>query len=229
MKVAFSEQPLKLVRGTAIYSGARGLALQADDMLETGEGTAQLDADKATIAIGPASRVYVRNGNALVLLAGWLKATTREGGQLNLETAGLQLGGSDAAATVHVNAGTTEIFAESGSLQVREGSGAGQRKTIPSEQFAVRAGNQPLKLAPRPPAGFLTAMPAPFKDSLVAVTAPATPVAPKRERAATYAELAPLLDGHPALRLSMQRRFAPPRPTRSVPANAPAGAPAGQY
>lgn len=221
--ITYSEQPVRLVRDTAIYSAGRGVALQADDMLETGKGTIQLGAGRSTVAIGPLSRVYIRSGSELVLLEGWLKVKARAGAPVGVATSVLQLGGDDATAMLHAVSTTTEVFAESGALAVQElrAGRPGPRKSIPGEQFGVRSGAQPLRLAGRPPAAFLAAMPESFRDALVPIAAPAVPAAPRRERAAGFAELAGWLDGQPALRRQLQRRFAPPRPTRSAPAPFP--------
>jgi len=214
---------VRLVRETGIYSAGRGVALQADDMLETGKGTIQLGAGRSTVAIGPLSRIYIRSGSEFVLLDGWLKVHAHAGAPVSVATGVLQVTADDAAATLHAGGGTTEVFAESGALRVREPGAArpGPPKSIPAEQFGVRSGAQALRLAARPLPAFLAAMPEPFRDTLVPVAAPAMPTAPRRERAATFAELAGWLDGQPALRRQLQRRFAPPRPARSSAARSP--------
>jgi len=223
MTIAFSEQPLRLVRDTALYSAARGAVLQAGDMLETGKGTIQLGAGRSIVALGPLSRVYIRSSSDLVLLAGWLKVQAHAGAPVSVATSLLQLSAEDASATLHAGGAVTEVFAEAGALALRE-LGAGQpgpRKSLPPEQFGVRSGAQALRLAARPPAAFLAAMPEPFRDALVPIATPAPAAAPRRERAIGFAELAGWLDGHSALRRQVQRRFVPARPAHRAPPHSP--------
>lgn len=62
LSISFAEQPARLVRDKSLYRAGRGVVLQSDDMLESGDGVLQVDAGGATIALGPASRIFVRSG-----------------------------------------------------------------------------------------------------------------------------------------------------------------------
>src|SRR4051812_12611066 len=73
ISISFAEQPVRLVRDTAIYSAGRGVALRANDMLESGSGAVQLATGGGTVALGPASRIFINGTGELVLLDGWLK------------------------------------------------------------------------------------------------------------------------------------------------------------
>jgi hypothetical protein len=150
-----------------------------------------------------------------VLLGGWLKLRADAQQPFTVVTNTLRLSGAGTTVTLHVSPEATELFAESGDVLVEEpGAGKASRSTkVPHERFAVRAGALPLRLAARPPAAFLAAMPPGFRDETVPLAAPA-PVAPKFERAASFAELAPWLADQPSLRRQLQARFDPPRPPR---------------
>lgn len=215
--ITYSELPITLSRDTSMYSASRGTALLPDDLLVSGTGTILLDAGGATVALGRDSAIAVRNSE-LVLLKGWLKVNGGATRTLIFTTAVLQFDSAGSAATLHATPGRTELFAESGALAVLElpPSKAPRRVNVPREQFGVRSGALPLILTGRPPAAFLAGMPRAFLDALVPLAAKGPAVPPKRERKATYAELAPLLAEQPVLRQQLQTRFAPPHPLRPV-------------
>lgn len=217
MAITYTEQPVDVSRDTAMYKAGRGAALQSDDLITSAAGTVLLDAGGTTVALGPASAVFIRDGE-LVLLKGWLKVSGNPARTLLLTTPGLQFDSAGVAATLHVAPGSTELFSESASLTVTELPAARPPRSVKvaREQFGVRSGVLPLKLAARPPAGFLAGMPRTFLDPLVPLAAKGPGVPPKRDRAATYAELAPLLAEQTGLRQQLQARFAPPRPKRAV-------------
>lgn len=215
--IVHAEQAALLVRDTAMLGAGRGVALRPGDMLATRDGTLQLDAGGATLALGPHTRLFFRQGGEVVLLEGWLKLRGRAGQALAVNATLLRLTVADATAIVHATPAATEVFAESGELALEEldAGKAGRRLQLPGEQFAARSGRQPARVTARPAAPFLAAMPPGFRDQLVPIAA--GPVAqPKHERRATYAELAPWLARQPALRQQVQRRFEPPRPARAA-------------
>jgi hypothetical protein len=202
-----------------MYRAGRGVVLRANDMLESGSGAIQVDAGGSTVALGPATRIYVRSGSELVLLDGWLKLQGRAGQPMTVATSVLQLDGAGATVTLHAQGDTTELFAETGQVPVRElnaGKPRGAGK-VAHDQFAVRSGTLPLRIAPRPPAAFLAALPRDLRDALVPIKASAAAAAPPLERAASFAELAPWLAGQPVLRQRLQRRFDPPRIPPRIP------------
>lgn len=219
MSISFADQPASLVRGKGLFRAGRGVALQQDDLLASGGGVLQVDAGGATLALGPATRIHVGSGG-IVLLDGWLKLQDRAGRALMVSTSALALDTDATTVTVHASGATTEVFAESGAVPLRELDAGTSRRAarLPSEQFAVRSGGQPLRIVPRPPAAFLAAMPRDLRDELVVPGTRAPGAAPRLERAATLAELLPWVAGHKALRQQLQRRYEPPRPAR-VPAS----------
>lgn len=218
LAITYAEQPVRLVRDTGMFSAVRGVALRRDDLLATGDNAILIEADGATVAIGPASRVYVTGPNDLVLLEGWLKVQGRTAPGVRVNTAGLQVGATGATAVLRVTPGAIDVFAEAGALTLDEVNAgkAARRLRLPADGFAVRTGTQAVRILPRPQAAYLAAMPPTFRDLLVAVPRNAL-VSPKRERAASYTEVAPWLAGQPDLRQRVHRRFYPPRPAGSKP------------
>jgi hypothetical protein len=217
--ITYAEQAARLVRDTSLFRAGRGVVLREHDLLESGSGAIQLDGGGATVAIGPASRVWIRNAGDIVLLDGWLKLRTNAGQAVTVATANLALAGAGTTVAVHAAGGSSELFAESGAVLVHE-LDAGRRKraaSVPHEHFAVRARALPLRLADRPPPAFLGAMPRSFRDELVPLAVTSAAVTPRHERAASFAELGPWLAAHPTLRRQVQARFDPPRPARPAP------------
>lgn len=224
--ITFAEAPVTLWRDTGRLIAGRGTALQTNDLVDTSAsaGTIQLAAGGSTIALGPESQLFVKSGTELVLLKGWLKVRGAAVQGVRLATAQLQFDSTGATVTLHAAPEGAELFAESGEVQVAELAGGRPQRTtrLPREQFGARSGALPLKVAPHPPKAFLSAMPRVFFDALVPVAATGPAVLPRRDRAATLDELAPLLADHPALLQQVQRRFqaAPPRATRARLTNA---------
>ena len=219
VSITFAEQPARLVRGKSLYRVGRGTGLQPDDMLESGSGAIQLDAGGATLAIGPATRIWIRSGSELVLLDGWLKLQGRRGRAMTVSTSNLVLSGGAASLTLQASGAATAVFAEAGDVPVRELDAGKARRavTVAPEQFAARSGGQPLRQAARPPPDFLAAMPRDLRDVLVPLPANAIAALPRPERTPGFAELAPWVAGHGALRRQLQRRFEPAPAARVLP------------
>ena len=216
--ITFCEQPASLVRGKSLYRAGRGTGLLPDDMLESGRGTVQLGAGGTTLAIGPATRIWIRSGSDIVLLDGWLKLQGCGGRAMTVSTSNLSLTGAGASLTVQASGAATALFAEAGSVPVRELDAGKARRavTVAPEQFASRSGAHALRVAPRPPPDFLAALPRDLRDVLVPLPASSPAVLPRPERVLGFAELAPWVAGHGALRQQLQRRFDPPHRARAV-------------
>lgn len=209
-----ADQPVRLLRDTSFYLASRGAQLQAGDIVESGAGGIQLEErNSSTIALGPASRIWLKTGEP-VLLDGWMKIQALAGAPLKFGAGGLQLSAAGGSVILHAAAGKTELFVETGDPSVVEMEGAKAVRTtrLPREQYAVCSPNQPLKLLARPPKEFLAGMPATFQDTLMPVAVKGPPPAPKLERRAAFAEVAPWLAGEPALHQTIYRRFNPPKP-----------------
>jgi len=215
--IVHAEQVVLLVRDTGMYNAGRGVAWRAGDLLDSRDGTVQLDIGGAAISLGPGTRLFFRQTAEVVLLQGWLKVRGSATRALAVNATLLRFDAAGATAIVHATPGATEVFAETGELALHELNAGkpGRKLKLPGEQFAVRSGAQPLRVLARPAAPFLAAMPPGFRDLLVPL-AQGPAVLPKRERRAEYAELAPWLAHQPALRQQVQRRFEPPRPRRAA-------------
>lgn len=209
--ITYAELPVRLVRDTGMYSAGRGTALQANDLIDAGKAAIQIGLAGSTVALGPDSQLFIRSAGDLVLLKGWLKVYGAALRGPRLSTGAIELDSTGATVTLHVAPDVSALFAESGDLAVTELASSKRQRVakVPREQFAVKHGDAPLKLAAHPPKDFLAGMPRVFLDTLVpvAVNGPALP--PKYERRATFADVAPWLAAHPALHRQLQRRFNP--------------------
>jgi hypothetical protein len=251
--ISFAEQPVRLWRDTGVYGAVRGTRLQDGDIVAAGASAIQVETGSATVALGPATQVYLRiksnsvaNAVDFVLLNGWMKIqsaalATAAGNPVSASAGGLRVGAAKgapngtagSAVILHASPGATELFVESGAAVVDEAQ-AGKRRqfTLAREQYAVKAGNakQPMKLLPRPSKQFLADMPPVFADRLVPLVVKVAASAPKLVHPAVFAEVAPWLADEPALRQAIQRRLAPRKPgVAPVPARVPAPAAAPGY
>lgn len=234
VSISFAEQPVRLLRDTSFHSAVRGTRLQNGDLIESGATALQIEGGNgSTVALGPASKVFVRLGPKafeLLLLDGWLKVQARgtpTGSPTLIAAGGLQLDATGGSVILHASPGKTELFVEEGEPGVDEMQGAKvtRRTKVAREQFAVRSAKQALKLSPRAPKEFLAGMPPAFFDILVPVAIRGAPPVPKLERKAAFEDVAPWLADEPVLRLALQHRFNPPKPKpKPSPAPAPAAA-----
>lgn len=199
------DAPLRLIRGTAVYRTAAGVALQQDDILESGAGGAQVElGPDAIVALGPQTRAMLAslppNGHApmeIALLQGWLKVMDK-GGQAAVVTPALRVAFANGSAIVHAAGGPDAVFAEDGEqlLVRRDGADAKSRPPLRlgAEQYAALEPGRPLT-AGRPPRAFIAAMPPAFRDRLA--RAPDVPragkVLPAKERELDFADVEPWL------------------------------------
>jgi hypothetical protein len=219
--VAVADQPLRVLRDTTFYTALRGAPLLAGDIVEAGNGTLQLEAPHCcTLALGPAARVYFKPGGKaleLVLLGGWIKVQAPAGdAAAKISAGGLEITNSGSV-IVHADAGKAELFVETGDPGVTDLQNRKAPAKVAREQYAVRVAGGPLKVLPRPPRQFLSGMPRAFQDVLLPVAFKGAAAAPKLERRATFAEVAPWLAAEPALHQAMYRRFHPPKPSPPKP------------
>jgi hypothetical protein len=213
--LTLAEQPLRLIRGATVYKAGGGVAMQRDDILETGDAGAQVEAGAdAIVALGPHSRVLVANlaadGKSPVeveLLRGWMKIATR-GRRAAVATPALKVGFATGATIVHAGDGLDAMFAEEGEQQVArvDGKGtAGPVLKLGAEQYAGLEAGKPQPVAGRPPRAFVEAMPPAFRDHLARVpgVANAGKVPPTKEREAEFTDVGEWL----ASTLPARRRF----------------------
>jgi hypothetical protein len=206
--LTLAEQPLRLIRGAAVYRAPAGIAVQKDDILETGAAGAQVEAGpNAIFALGPQTRVLVLElpsggkGAGLALLQGWVKLMADTGKPAQVVTPALQVTLA-AGSTIVKSAGDGRdaVFAEEGAQQaakVEKGRAAAPLK-LAAEQYAEVDPAKPQPAAGRPPRAFLAAMPPSFRDRLAQVPNAARrpnagKAAPTREREAGFADVEPWL------------------------------------
>lgn len=216
--LTLAEQPLRLVRGAAVFKAAAGIAVQKDDILETGAAGAQIESGpNAIVALGPQTRVLVLdlppNGKALelVLLQGWVKLMADK--PARVATPALEVTLAAGATIVQSTAeGRDGVFAEEGTQQAaRVDKGrAGVMLRLAAEQYAEVDPAKAQPVAGRPPRAFIAAMPPSFRDRLAKVPnlpnlLSAGKVAPVKEREADFADVAPWL----AARLPGVKSFVP--------------------
>ena len=210
-----ADQPLRLIRGAAVYKAGSGVAVQKDDILETDAAGAQVEAGAdAIVALGPQSRVLVANLAAdgkspveLELLQGWAKVYAK-GRRASVVTPALQVTLASGSTIVHAGASQDAVFAEEGEQQaarVDDKGKAGAALKLPAEQYAGIDASKPQPVADRPPRAFVSAMPPSFRDHLA--SAPdvrnAGKVPPSKVREAEFADV----DDWLASTLPARRRF----------------------
>jgi hypothetical protein len=213
--LTLADQPLRLIRGAAVYKAGSGVAVQKDDILETGDAGAQVEAGPdAIVALGPHSRVLVAglapDGKSAVemeLLEGWIKVYAKNRRAV-VVTPALQVTLASGSTIVHAGGGQDAVFAEEGEQQaarVDERGKAGAALKLPAEQYAGVDAGKPQLASGRPPRAFVGAMPPPFRDHLA--PAPdvknAGKVPPAKEREAGFADV----DDWLASTLPARRRF----------------------
>jgi hypothetical protein len=195
--LALAEQPLRLIRGAALYKAPVGIAVQKDDILETLGTGAQVEAGPdAIVALGPQTRVLFASlapgagaATEVTLLQGWVKVLARGGKRGRVVTPVLQVtlpSGSTIVRTAQ-DGFTAAVFAEEGEQQAARfdaGGRAGAPLRLAAEQYAQPDPASPRLVAGRPPRAFVAGMPPAFRDRLVAspVAANAGKVAPVKER-----------------------------------------------
>jgi len=213
--LTLAEQPLRLVRGATVYKAGSGVAVQRDDILETGDAGAQVEAGAdAIVALGPHSRVLVANlaadGKSPVeveLLQGWMKMAAR-GRRAAVTTPALQVEFASGSTIVHAGDGLDAMFAEEGGQQAARVDGkemAGPVLKLGAEQYAGLDAGKPQPVAGRPPRAFVEAMPPAFRDHLAPAPDVKNPgkVPPVKEREAGFADV----DDWLASTLPARRRF----------------------
>ena len=216
-----AEHPLPLLRGAAVYKAQAGVAVQKDDILETGAAGAQVEAgQEAILALGPETRVLVLDlptagrGTALAVLQGWVKLMTSGGKPAQVLTPDMQVSFASGSTILKRDGdGRDAVFAEEGAQQLArvEKGRPGTPLKLAAEQYAEIDPARPLPVAGRPPRAFITTMPPSFRDRLARV--PNLPnsgkALPARERDADFADVEPWLTARLPGVKSFVARFRP--------------------
>ena len=168
-----------ILRGGSRLAAAEGVRLQIDDVVETATGTfLRIEyAPGPILDMGASTRLmlgsYASTGSArpaLYLLSGWLKLTGRgEAARQVVSVASPRMDITDwkGADVVHVGGDTSMVFVESGQARVLDRRFGTSTELQDGEYVELKGQKAPVP-APRPPAAFVAAVPAPFRDSLPA-------------------------------------------------------------
>lgn len=214
--LSYAPNPVRLLRGTAIYAAGQGSALESGDIVESGKSSVQIEGPGATlVALGPETRVYLgeRSGAPdLFLLSGWLKLTTERSGPaavhaVHVDDLRFELAGS---AILHAAEDRVEIFCEDGAQIAQKLDRNGnllQAWRLGREDYGLGLPGQPFRISTRSPQAFIGAMPPMFFDPLKPMPHRGPPTQAKKEREADYADAAPWLSGPSDLRKLMVARF----------------------
>jgi hypothetical protein len=223
--LALAEQPLRLIRGAAVYRAPHGIAVQKDDILETGSAGAQVEigaGPDAIVALGPDTRVLVvaedgKSATGIALLQGWVKVLAATARGAVVVTPALQVTLGAGSTIVRSQDGHGAVFAEEGAQQVAriDAQGrAGAPLKLAAEQYAAADPARPQLAPGRPPRAFVAEMPPGFRDRLVrARVAPgsahtdAGKVSPVKERDADFADVEAWLTSALPVRRGFVSRF----------------------
>lgn len=216
--ITMAEKPLRLIRGTAVYSAIPGTQLHNNDLIESGQSITQIEGlIPGHVALGPNARVAINRSATeitLHLLLGWLKwqpAPSASGQSLHIATGNLNLESSQAASVVSAHDNTVEVFVENGTLRLEEldkRGQAGRQLTLTKEQYSQRMGNEPLSSAGRPPATFIAAMPDSFFDPLLSKPGKTLAnVPPAKIRDVEFEDISPWLHAPGPDGASLAKRF----------------------
>jgi hypothetical protein len=218
--LTMTEKPARIVRGAAVYKAVAGTIVQKDDLIETGDGAAQVEAPGGAIfALGPQTRVHVsslamdaRTPAELQLLQGWVKLASKSGARAQVWTGAFQASFGSGALIVSSKPGKDALFADEGEQLVArldEKGKPGAPVKVPPEQFAFALAGQALVVQPRPARDFLSEMPPAFRDRLSTVPASVkgARLPASKEREADFADVAPWLTSSLPVRKSFVARF----------------------
>lgn len=216
---------VSVLQGRDRVAAAAGLPVGPGAIVETGAGTTLLRLEspaRAVVDLGPLTRILLAPSGfaaaggqppALYLLGGWVKLSAHGGTPVGgLVAPGLELLPVAGVAVVQVTDDGRTVFAESGTVELRERTTApNMPRTLRPGEFYSAGREAPGAVQPRPPADWLRRLPALFRDTIPllrpSVQAAAAPQATPLPRPG-YDELAPWLTAEPALRSGFTKRFA---------------------
>jgi hypothetical protein len=221
--VGILEGKATLVRHTAKFALAEGVALQNEDIIETAPGGfVQIEfTDGGHIGVGGSTSLMLAPRGPgrgpvnprLYVLQGWLKLSQPADKPLpgDSVTPQFDLTALGGATILSSNPKALALFVESGSATLLERSLVRPPLQVVANQFVIaRLGDKP-ELAARPTADFLAQMPRPFRDPLPARAAKFrdNPVAPKPLGDVAYDDVVGWLSAEPGLRQPLVTRWRP--------------------
>jgi hypothetical protein len=193
--------PFTIIRQSAVYTGSKGVALLAGDIVETGPQAFLVIGltGGSLLGVGPSSQLYIlprADTPTLVVLRGWVKADVRGSAAVQaLRVSGTRLGiqSQHAVVLLHAADSLDAIFDEQGSATLLLRDDAVSRTDVSTQpnQFFLRKDREPVVTQQRPSTDFLTGMPVAFRDALPEQAAKPLqkPAEAKRVRDVTYADL----------------------------------------
>lgn len=202
-----------LIRQTARYALAEGVALNDQDIIETGPGAfVQIELPAGVlVGVGESTRLMLRPrvgkglaATPLYLLQGWLKVTAST--DFACASPALEIATQAATtAVLHTTGAQYEVFLESGAAKLKVRDPARTTAQLASGDFAQRREGATPTVARRAPPEFLAKVPRQFRDRLPARReqfAKRT-VTPKALGEVSYTDVSPWLSTEPALRLPL--------------------------
>lgn len=208
------EGSVRVIRGTAVLRAVEGMRFETGDIVETGSPAfVQAEFVAGTIAaIGPSTRVWVHKGGEMMLMTGWLKGESGQGGGGYRYVSPLLTASSKSGAVIlHAEPGLAEIFVESGAANIEGGEGS-HLIAAKGGQFLTHHASKTVAVNPRPDAAFVDGMPRPFRDTLpprLSHFAGKKPAEPRHDHDVTYAEIEPWMKFGRTWRRSLEERFQP--------------------
>lgn len=221
-----AEGPIRLIRQSSRITLVEGLALQAEDIVETAAGAfVQIELPNGVLlGLGEHSRLMLRprmprdaSGAApqAYLLGGWLKISMPGGRSASTLYRLPDVDVWAAAATVVLRldapaTAETAVFVENGSVKLSpRQSGSAGAVTVQAGQYASTHEATRWSLAPRPPADFISRVPRVFLDTLpvMAERYAGQKIVAKPQAEVSYADVAPWLRAESALRLPLLERW----------------------
>jgi len=216
--ILLPEGMVTLIRATTVFNVDAPIALEEGDLLATAaQGSAQIEADGAIVALGADTRIAIhaaRDNISLALLSGWIKiASTRTAApeSFPIDTAVLDVTMREGSAVLHASRDATSLFIETGGLTLALPGHADARQPLDGEHYAERDAGKPLDVSTRPTPSFIAAMPLRFRDPLALIPVPAKAKlsVPAQGRPATFTDLADWLVAPLDIRRSFAARFRP--------------------
>ena len=223
--ITLADKPVRIIRGITVLKGIVGVAVQKDDIIETGASGAQIEvSNELMLALAPETKLYLanlqfgeNNHPQIVLIQGWLKVFDKRAGMIGrvlIDTPLLRVSLENGFSIVHASGAKTEMFAEDGLQTIAELNESGKPGTemkISREQYAMRLDGQNFKVIPRPPKEFIAEMPMAFRDPVTAAPdrLKGSKIQAVKEREVDYADIAHWLKTNSTAKKSFVTRFKP--------------------
>jgi hypothetical protein len=223
--ITLADKPVRIIRGTTVFKAVVGVAVQKDDIVETGASGAQIEiSNELMFALAPETKIYLANTQfgesthpEIVLLNGWLKVFDKRSGssgRVLISTPLIRVFLENGFSIVHASAGKAEMFAEDGVqtiVELNEPGKMGAEVKVSREQYAFRLPAENLKIVPRPPKEFIAQMPMTFRDPVTAAPdrLKGIKIQAVKEREADFPDVEQWLNSNVGVKKSFVNRFKP--------------------